>query len=110
MITLEHLVDTGEDFGIHCQTREEARVLVGHIYDEYPTKQNGRVDMFDIWDHFKENTVIFPNILNCNWSMYGRLGGNASRKRKIYEFSVLKVPDELPIEQSDMDISLMLGL
>lgn len=53
MITLEHLVDTGEDFGIHCQTREEARVLVEHIYEKYPTKKNGRVDMFDIWDQFK---------------------------------------------------------
>lgn len=109
MITLEHLLETGKDFGIHCPTREDARILVEHIYDKYPAKHNQRVDMFDVWDHFEENTVIFPNILNCNWSMYGRVGGNASRSRRIYEFSDLEVPD-LPIEKSDMDIVLMLGL
>lgn len=110
MITLEHLLYTRKDFGVHCPTREDARLLIEHIYDKYPSKYNKQVDMFDIWDHFGENTVIFPNILNCNWSMYGRLGGNASRRRIIYEFSELEIPDELPIGQSDMDIESMLGL
>ena len=110
MITLAHLTDTGKDFGVHCPTKEDAITLVRHIYSVYPEKQNQRVDMYNAWDEFRENTVIFPNILNCNWAMYGRLGGNASMKRKIYSMLDLEVPDDLPIQQSDMDIGYMLGL
>ena len=110
MITLAHLADSGSDFGVHCPTKEDVVTLVGHIYSTYPEKQNHRVDLYTAWDEFGCNTVIFPNLLNHNWATYGRLGGNASLKRKIYAMSDLEVPDELPFEQSDMDISFVLGL
>lgn len=110
MITFEHCLSEGKDFGVHCATREEAQALIEYIYVVYPEKRNLHLDLLSLWDRHAENTVIFPNILNCNWAMSGRLNGNASRKRRIYEFFELEVIDDLPIEQSDMDISSILGL
>lgn len=110
MITLAHLAESRIDFGVHCPTKEDVITLVRHIYSTYPEKQNQRVDLYEAWDAFGCNTVIFPNLFNCNWAMYGRLGGNAACKRKIYAMCDLEVPDELPIEQSDMSLSSMLGL
>lgn len=105
MISLGHLLADGKDIGIHCPTKENVETLVAYIYEVYPEKKNMRFDLLDSWNRYGEDTVIFPNILNCNWAMSGRLGGNASRKRVIFEFSDLETPEDLPIEQSDMDIS-----
>ena len=41
---------------------------------------------------------------------YGKLGGQASLKRKIYGFFDLKAIEELPIEQSDIPVFDLLGL
>ena len=110
MITLERLMETGKDFGIHCPTRADAELLVGYIYERYPYKYNKSVNMLDIWDDYKEDTIIYPNLNNYNWINYGRVGGPASFRRPIYEFSELETPLDLPIEPSDMDINYMLGL
>lgn len=110
MIALGQCLVGGVDFGVHCATKEEVQILVNYIYEVYPEKKNMREDLLNAWDRFGYDTVIFPNILNCNWAMAGRVGGNASRKRKIYEFYELKTIDDLPIEQSDMDLCSMLGL
>lgn len=110
MIALGQCLVDGMDFGVHCATKEEVQILVNYIYEVYPEKKNMREDLFNAWDRFGYDTVIFPNILNYNWAMSGRVGGNASRKRKIYEFNELKTIDDLPIEQSDMDLEFMLGL
>lgn len=107
MIDLGHLIATGEGFGIHCTTEDEVRVLIDHIYTNYPLKYNHRIDVFRVWDDYKDATVIYPNFNNCNKMSYGRLGGNASFKRKIYGFYELQAIEDLPIEQSDMDISLL---
>ena len=109
MIALGQCLVDGMDFGVHCSTKEEVQILVNYIYEVYPEKKNMREDLFNAWDRFGYDTVIFPNILNYNWAMSGRVGGNASRKRKIYEFNELKTIDDLPIEQSDMDLEFMLG-
>lgn len=110
MIALGQCLVGGVDFGVHCATKEDAQTLVKYIYEVYPEKKNMREDLLNAWDRFGEDTVIFPNILNCNWAMAGRVGGNASRKRKIYEFYELNTIDDLPIEQSDMDFDSLLGI
>ena len=110
MISLKHLLVDGKDIGIHCPTKEEVEALVAYIYEVYPEKKNMRFNLLDSWDKFGKDTVIFPNILNCNWAMSGRLGGNASRKRAIFEFSELEMPEDLPIEQSDIPVLDLLGL
>ena len=110
MISLEHILEKREDFGVHCQTKEEAAALVEYIYNIRPEKRNENVDMFCAWDQFKEDTIIYPNFWNCNKTTYGKVGGMPSFKRRIYEYRNLDIPSDLPIEQSDMDIGLMLGL
>ena len=110
MITFEHCLSEGKDFGVHCATREEVQALAEYIYSNYPEKKNPYIDICTNWGRYAENTVVFPNILNCNWAMVGRLGGNAARKRRVYEFFELEVIDDLPIERSDMDIESILGL
>lgn len=110
MIDLEHLIAEGEDFGIHCETEDEVLMLVDHIYKNYPLKRNYRIDMFRIWNDYKKGTVIYPNFHNCNQMTYGKLGGQASLKRKIYGFFDLKAIEELPIEQSDIPVFDLLGL
>lgn len=110
MIDLEHLIAEGEDFGIHCSTEYEVRTLVDHIYTNYPLKRNCRIDMFRVWNDYRDATVIYPNFHNCNKMSYGRLGGQASLKRKIYGFFELKAIEELPIEQSDIPVLDLLGL
>lgn len=110
MITLEHLVNSGEDFGVHCPREPEYRELIEYIYDVYPMKQNRRINMLNAWVEYKEDTVVYPNLLNCNPVIHGRTGGPASLRRQIYKFSDLEVCLDLPIERSDMDISSMLGL
>ena len=111
MISLEHILEKREDFGVRCYTKEEVATLVEYIYYTHPEKRNENVNVFCAWDHFKEDTIIYPNFWNCNKLTFGRVGGKPSFKRPIYEFFELNVPSfDLPIEQSDMDISFMLGL
>ena len=110
MITLDHLIKNGEDFGVHCPSRADVEMLVGYIYETYPEKRHRHIDLISSWDDYKQDTIIYPNLLNCNQTNYGRVGGPASLRRKIYEISELKIPEELPIERSDMDICSMLGL
>lgn len=110
MISLEHLVNIGYDFGVHCPSKADVELLVGYIYEKYPEKRNRHISLIEAWDDYREDTIIYPNILNCNQANYGRLGGPASLRRKIYRMSDLEILEELPIEQSDMDLSFMLGL
>lgn len=110
MPSFEDLLAHHEDFGIHCETREDASALIEYIYVTYPHKRNENFDMFSVWDHNQEDTIIYPNFWNCNKVNFGRVGGPASFRRKVYEFCELELRPELPIEQSDMDIFSMLGL
>ena len=110
MISLEHLVSSGYDFGVHCPSKADVELLVGYIYEKYPEKHNRHKSLIEAWDDYREDTIIYPNILNCNQTNYGRLGGPASLRRKIYRMCDLEVPEDLPIESSDMDLDSMLGL
>lgn len=110
MIDLEHLIAEGEDFGIHCSTEAEFHILVDHINANYPLERNERIDKFRAWSDFGSSIVVYPNFHNCNKMSYGRLGGQASLKRKIYGFFELQSIEDLPIEQSDVPVSDLLGL
>lgn len=110
MIDLEYLIAKGEDFGIHCPREAEFDALVNHINENYPLKRNERIDKFRAWRDFGSAIVVYPNFHNCNRMSYGRLGGNASLRRKIYGFFELSPIEDLPIEKSDMDLSFILGL
>ena len=107
MISLDHLIKQGMDFGVHCSTGAEFHTLVNHINANYPLKRNERIDKLRAWSDFGSSIVVYPNFHNCNKMSYGRLGGQASHKRRIYEFFELQPIEDLPIEQSDMDISLL---
>ena len=84
MISLEHLIAQGEDFGVHCSTESEFHILINHISANYPLKRNERIDKFRAWSDFGSSIVVYPNFHNCNRMSYGRLGGNASLSNRRF--------------------------
>ena len=110
MISLIPLLELGEDSCVHCQTKEDAAAFVSFLYENFPEKINQRFDMIAGWDTFEAHTVYYPNFFNCNKMCYGKLGSRASTKRRMFEFYELVAVQELPIEQSDMDINFIFGL
>lgn len=109
MITLDGIPEN-QSFGVHCPTLDSAEIFIKYVESKFPHKKNTSMDLLECWQQFKEDTVYYPHLDDIHKMNYGRVGGSASFRRKIYEFSDLVIIAELPIEQSDMDISSMLGL
>lgn len=109
MITLDG-IPKNQSFGVHCPTLDSAEIFIKYVESKFPDKKNTHMDLLACWHQFKEDTVYYPHLDDLHKMNYGRVGGAASFRRRIYEFNDLVMIAELPIEQSDIPVFDLLGL